>query len=185
VVFARQNLISDPPFSRMDLVSCRNLLIYLDPGLQRKVIPTFHYALKPAGYLFLGASESVAGFSELFEPIDKKYKIYIKKGSRTPTFQLPGKKTVDPPPAAPRDDRKPSERERRAEFGLEEFRGELNAQREADRVTVNQFAPPGVLINASLQIIQFRGATSPYLEPPSGRATFEVLKMARKGLMLP
>src|SRR4029077_830310 len=69
VVFARQNLISDPPFSRMDLISCRNLLIYLEPSLQKKTMPTFHYALKPGGFLFLGASESIGSFTELFEPV--------------------------------------------------------------------------------------------------------------------
>jgi two-component system, chemotaxis family, CheB/CheR fusion protein len=84
VVFARQNVISDPPFSRMDLISCRNLLIYFEPGLQKRVVPVFHYALKPGGYLYLGASESIGGFTELFEPVDKKHKIYAKKAAPTP-----------------------------------------------------------------------------------------------------
>src|SRR5580698_1935773 len=95
VIFARQNLISDPPFSRMDLISCRNLLIYLDANLQKKALPTFHYALKPEGFLFLGASESVSGFTDLFEPVDKKQKIYSRKSAPTPAFHLPMKK----PPA--------------------------------------------------------------------------------------
>src|SRR5229473_3385440 len=89
VVFARQNLIADPPFSRMDLISCRNLLIYLEPSLQKKALPTFHYALKPEGVLFLGASESIGSFTDLFEPADKKYKIYSKKAAPTPAFHLP------------------------------------------------------------------------------------------------
>ena len=84
VVFARQNLFVDPPFSRMDLISCRNLLIYLGPSLQKKAIPTFHYALKPGGFLLLGASESIGTFTELFEPVDKKFKIYSKKSAPTP-----------------------------------------------------------------------------------------------------
>src|SRR5260221_6357698 len=91
VVFARQNLIADPPFSRMDLISCRNLLIYLEPSLQQKALPTFHYALKPEGFLFLGASESIGSFTDLFEPADKKYKIYSKKAAPTPAFHLPVK----------------------------------------------------------------------------------------------
>ncbi len=91
VVFARQNLASDPPFSRMDLVSCRNLLIYLEPILQKKAIPTFHYALKPGGFLWLGASESIAGFTELFEPADKKQRIYSKKAASAPALRLPVK----------------------------------------------------------------------------------------------
>ena len=89
VVFARQNLFGDPPFSRMDLISCRNLLIYVGPSLQTRAIPTFHYALKPNGILFLGASESVGGFTELFEPVDKKYKIYSRKAAPTPAFHMP------------------------------------------------------------------------------------------------
>ncbi|MDQ3563232.1 MAG: PAS domain S-box protein [Pseudomonadota bacterium] len=174
-VFARQNLLSDPPFSRMDLIACRNLLIYLEPSLQKKVLPTFHYALKPEGFLFLGVSESIGSFANLFEPIDKKLRIYSKKAGLTPAFhlpvsrshpaaKLPGAAKVEPP---------------------EGYRGELNAQREADRVTVNHYAPPGVLINADLEILQFRGPTGPYLEPPKGKASFDVLKMAREGLMLP
>jgi two-component system CheB/CheR fusion protein len=188
VVFARQNLISDPPFSRMDLISCRNLLIYLEPSLQKKALPTFHYALKPEGFLFLGASESITGFTDLFEPLDRKHKIYAKKTAATSAFHLPMKKergearrVVAPSGARP------------ADWGQltplpgqpEDLRGELNAQREADRVMVNQFAPPSVLINAELQILQFRGPTSAWLEPPTGKASFDVLKMAREGLMLP
>jgi two-component system CheB/CheR fusion protein len=186
VVFARQNLISDPPFSRMDLISCRNLLIYLEPGLQKKALPTFHYSLKPGGFLFLGASESIGSFTDLFEPVDKKQKIYTKKtASMIPTFHLPVRRdhpalnlstqTVRPPFAtiSPQEESP----------GL---RSELNVQREADRMSVNRFAPPGVLINAELQILQFRGPTSAYLQPPvTGKASFDVLKMAREGLMLP
>ncbi|MDN5871372.1 MAG: chemotaxis protein CheR, partial [Nitrococcus sp.] len=92
VVFARQNLISDPPFSRMDLISCRNLLIYLEPSLQKKAIPTFHYALKPERFLLLGASESIGGFTDLFEPLDKKHKIYVKKAAPSTPFHLPLRK---------------------------------------------------------------------------------------------
>ena len=88
VVFARQNLIADPPFSRMDLISCRNLLIYLDPSLQQKAMPTFHYALKSHGYLLLGASESVGEFTSLFEPVDRKHKIFSKKPTPTPGFHM-------------------------------------------------------------------------------------------------
>ena len=186
VVFARQNVISDPPFSRMDIISCRNLLIYLEAGLQKKVFPVFHYALKPGGFLFLGASESIGGFTELFEPMDKKHKIYAKKMAPSRPFQLPVRKERGEPPST--DSRKLRlSRQLGPEQGgtAEGVRAELNAQREADRVAVNQFAPPAVLINAELQILQFRGPTGPYLEPPPGKATFEVLKMARAGLMLP
>ena len=185
VVFARQNLVADPPFSRMDLISCRNLLIYLEPSLQQKALPTFHYALKPEGFLLLGASESIGGFTDLFAPVDKKHKIYSKKAAPTLAFHLPIRKEHDvrflpglrPPAPLPWGGGQGDK--------LESFRGELNAQREADRITVNQFAPPGVLVSADLQILQFRGPTGAYLEPPTGKASFDVLKMAREGLMLP
>lgn len=186
VVFARQNVIADPPFSRMDLISCRNVLIYLEPSLQQKVIPVFHYALKPHGYLFLGSSESISGFGDLFEPVDKKHRIYSRKAAPTPAFRLPVKREVghQPPTTTPGLS---VARQAAAQRGdaVDALHAELNAQREADRVTVNQFAPPGVLVNAELQILQFRGATSAFLKPPTGKASFDVLKMAREGLMLP
>ena len=184
VVFARQNLISDPPFSRMDLISCRNLLIYLETDLQKKALPTFHYALKPEGFLFLGASESISGFTDLFEPMDKKQKIYSRKSAPTLAFHLPAKKRPAGMGRAATAPRMPGQRG--SLLGAPEgFRAELIAQIEADRVTINQFAPPGVLINDELQILQFRGPTNIYLQPPAGKATFDVLKMAREGLMLP
>ncbi|MDO9119278.1 MAG: CheR family methyltransferase [Nitrospira sp.] len=186
VVFARQNLIADPPFSRMDLISCRNLLIYLEPSLQQKALPTFHYALKPHGYLLLGASESVGEFTDLFEPVDRKHKIFSKKAAPTRGFPLlAGKKQAELDARGPRP--RPIQK-RGLPVGVdppEDFRGELNAQREADRIAVVQFAPPGVLINDDLQVLQFRGPTGAYLEPPAGKASFDVLKMAREGLMLP
>ncbi len=183
VVFARQNLVADPPFSRMDLVSCRNLLIYLEPSLQKKAIPTFHYSLKAGGFLVLGASESVGGFTDLFEQVDKKHKIFSRKPGMTPAFQLPLQKERDEKPSS---QTAPLPITQAGDVELPDgARGELNAQREADRITVNQFAPPAVLVNEELQVLQFRGSTGAFLEPPTGKATFDVLKLARKGLMLP
>ncbi len=184
VVFARQNLITDPPFSRMDLVSCRNLLIYLEPSLQQKAMPMFHYALKPTGYLFLGSSESVSGFDNLFDQVDRKQKIFSRKAATTSAYHLLSKKTAgkrslpQPPQLGPL---LPIPRDN----GAQGNRNELDSQREADRVLVNKFSPPAVLVNADLQILQFRGATGDYLEPPKGKASFDVLKMARDGLLLP
>ncbi len=179
VVFARQNVMSDPPFSRMDLITCRNLLIYLEPELQKKIFPAFHYALKPGGFLFLGASESIGTFTDLFALADKKQKIFSRKAAPTPAFRLP----------------LPGARETTAPSGKrallatvappEGFGGDFTAQREADRISVSRFAPPGVLIDAAGHVLQFRGATGAYLEAPSGKASFDVLKMAREGLMLP
>ena len=186
VVFARQNLIADPPFSRMDLISCRNLLIYLEPSVQQKALPMFHYALKPHGFLILGASESASGFTDLFQPVDRKHKIFSKRSAPTPAFQMPARKEQTertPPSPLPRLPIRPL-----GPLGVEppeNVRGELNAQREADRIAVTQFAPPGVLINDDCHVLQFRGPTGAYLEPPAGRASFDLLKMAREGLMLP
>ena len=88
-IFARQDLSQDPPYSRLDLLTCRNVLIYMDPVLQKKVMSIFHYALKPAGFLVLGKSESISGFSDLFTPVGRKRKIYSKKSSNTrPGFDL-------------------------------------------------------------------------------------------------
>ena len=88
-IFARQDLSKDPPYSRLDLLTCRNVLIYMEPVLQKKVMTIFHYALKPTGFLVLGRSESISGFSELFTPVGRKRKIYSKKSSSTrPRFDL-------------------------------------------------------------------------------------------------
>ncbi|MBL9208928.1 MAG: PAS domain-containing protein [Opitutaceae bacterium] len=185
VVFARQNIISDPPFSRLDLISCRNVMIYLEPEVQTKALINLHYALKPAGFLFLGASESIGGLTNLFESVDKKQKIFVRKTVATRTFKIPTSTGVSRPPApgktplATRTTGWPPA----VTTGMP--RSPLDPQREADRVTVDQFAPPGVLIDADLQILQFRGATGAYLEPPTGKASFDLLKMARQGLMLP
>jgi two-component system CheB/CheR fusion protein len=180
VVFARQNVLSDPPFSRMDLISCRNLLIYLEAGLQRRIMPAFHYALRPGGFLFLGASESIGPFTDLFAPVDKKHRIFSKKAAPTPQFRMPL-------PSGRASDRAAGPLlVARAPVDLpENMRGEFDAQREANRIMVNQFAPPGVLVNADLQVLKFNGPTSEFLQPPTGKASFNVLKMAREGLMLP
>ncbi|HUQ34754.1 MAG TPA: chemotaxis protein CheB [Aestuariivirga sp.] len=186
VVFARQNLVSDPPFSRMDLVSCRNLLIYLEPSLQKKALPMFHYALKPDGYLFLGGSESVSGFTHLFEPLDRKHKIFSRKAAPTAAYHILTKKAREEQTSqSPAHQAEHIGRETNRNSETQGFRSELDSQREADRLMVNKYAPPAVLVNADLQILQFRGPTGTYLEPPKGKATFDVLKMAREGLLVP
>jgi two-component system CheB/CheR fusion protein len=187
MVFARQNVMSDPPLSRMDLVSCRNLLIYLETRLHRKVLATLHYALNPEGVLFLGASESVGGFTDLFEPIDKKHKIFSKKLGLTPTPHAPDKKVRGERPS-PAPSHVQFEPARMAASKVDEpqgWRAEIQARREADRLTLRRYAPSGVLVNSDLQILQFRGTTGAYLEPPTGKARFDVLGMAREGLRLP
>jgi len=171
-VFARQNVVFDPPFSRMDLVSCRNLLIYLTPPLQKQLIATFHYALNTGGHLVLGHSESAGGNSDLFELLDRKNKVFSKKGAAIRPFshfaaQDLKSKSALATAGAPLHASVP------ADF-----------QKEADRILLGRYAPAGVLVNSNLEILQFRGRTSPYLEPPSGEASFNLLKMARENLAL-
>lgn len=186
VVFAHQNLFADPPFSRMDLVSCRNLLIYVEPSLQKRAIPTFHYALKPGGYLLLGVSESIGSWTNLFEPVDRKHKIYLKKAASTQAYHLPTPHGSSDPRAADRSRGGRTLLPMGHEPGRSSvIQGELDAQREADRITITHLAPPAVLIDARGQILQFRGDTGAFLQPPRGRASFDLLKMAREGLMLP
>lgn len=175
-VFARHNLLNDPPFSHMDLVSCRNLLIYIQPALQQRILPAFHYALNPGGLLFLGASESIGPFTDLFDAVDKKLKIFARKPGTTPELRLP----IARAHRADRNENAPAR-----PLPLRTPALEPNAQREADRLTVARFAPPGVLVNADLQIVQFRGATGAYLQPPTGKPSFDLLKMARGDLRPP
>ncbi len=163
-VFARHNVAADPPFSRLDLVSCRNVLIYLAAPLQKRVIQAFHYALNPAGYLLLGHSETVGGLTDLFGVADPRHRIYVKRVGAArpyPHFSAEARHAAGPArPAAPAAD----------------------WQREADRVALGQYAPPGVLVNANLEVLQFRGRTGPYLEPAPGEPSANLLRMAREGL---
>ena len=169
-VFARQNITADPPFSHVDLISCRNVLIYLAPPLQKRVLPIFHYALNTPGFLLLGTAETVGDHLDLFDQIDRSNKIYTKKR----TASLPHMKFL------PAEDYTSPPRQRQYSVGavVADFR------READRILLGRFAPAGVLVNENLEIIQFRGRTSSYLEPPPGEPTTNLLKMARDGLFL-
>jgi two-component system CheB/CheR fusion protein len=150
-------------------LSCRNLLIYLGPVLQERVIPVFHYALKPGGFLMLGTSETIGGFADLFALVDRKQKIYVKKAvtPRLPVDLSAGPLTIQE--AAPR---------RRA--GAAPLAG---LQKEADQIVLARYGPPGVVVNDQLEILHFRGKTGRYLEPASGEAALSLLKMARNGLL--
>jgi len=176
-VFARQNVFSDPPFSRMDLISCRNVLIYLGPVLQKKVIPIFHYALKPGGFLLVGNTEGLFGSgSEIFDLVDRKTKIYQKKPVPSPvTFGL----TISAHDTAETGLEKPH----RAAKEDETAKTPADVQREADRLLLTKYVPSAVVVNDDLDILQSRGRTSRYLELPTGRASLNLLKMARSGLM--
>ncbi len=169
-VFARQNICSDPPFSKLDLISCRNVLIYLGSALQKKILPTFHYGLKPTGFLMLGSSETTGDSSDLFTAVSKKQKIYARKlAPARLTLDLIANHTSELIKAPPSDD--PSW----SDFDL---------QKEADRIVLERFAPVGVVIDNELEILHFRGQTSLYLEPAPGRASHNLLKMAKDGLKL-
>jgi two-component system, chemotaxis family, CheB/CheR fusion protein len=168
-VFARQNLINDPPFSRMDLISCRNVLIYLGSLLQKKLLPMFHYGLSPEGFLLLGTSETIGEFGELFGLCDQKNKIYVKKQlSHWLSIDLTASQNpltaINPPLLVP-----PSW-------------NEMEMEKQADLIVLNEYAPVGVVINSASEILQFRGQTSSYLEPAPGKASFNLLKMAKSGL---
>jgi two-component system, chemotaxis family, CheB/CheR fusion protein len=175
-IFSTQNVFNDPPFSRMDLVSCRNVMIYLGQSLQKRVIPIFHYALNPTGFLMLGSTEGLLGAgSELFEMTDKKQKIFRKRLVSSPVsfgFSIgkqeqasSGSQSIAPP--------KPQET----------LKIPLELQREADRLLLARYVPPAVLINEHLEILQTRGRTASFLELPSGKASLNLLKMARPGLL--
>jgi two-component system, chemotaxis family, CheB/CheR fusion protein len=176
-IFSTQNVFSDPPFSRMDLVSCRNVMIYLSQALQRKVIPIFHYALNPTGFLMIGSTEGLLGAgSELFEMADKKQKIYRKKLVSTPVtfgFSIANPQHEAEGVEAPAPPVKPADT----------VKVPIELQREADRLLLGRYAPPAVVVNDQLEIIQSRGRTGTYLELPPGKASLNLLKMARPGLL--
>jgi len=165
-VFARQDLAQDPPFSRMDLISCRNVLIYMGPVLQKKVMGIFHYALKPTGFLMQGKSESISGFTDLFTAIDREHKICSKKPAE------PGR-VFDLFAAAG------YEKAMGAAAGKPETQSRFDVQGEADRIVLSQYAPAGLIVDENLHILHFRGQSSPYLSPPPGQASLGLLRMVR------
>src|ERR1051325_4128338 len=171
-IFARQDLTKDPPFSKLDMISCRNVLIYLGAVLQRRIMSVFHYALRNDGILLLGSSEAMNAYGDLFAEVDRRFKLYRKRPAVNQRLAAAGFVT-----RVPRRQLVPSHL-----IDAEAFNAAA-VLREADRVLLARFCPPGVIINENLEIVQFRGRTSPYLEPAPGTATFNLLKMAREGLL--
>ena len=173
VVFAEHNVLQDPPFTRMDLLTCRNLLIYLERELQRQVLPVFQYALRPAGVLFLGSSESVEDMDEAFSDVDKRWRIYrAEEGGQPPATRLM--------PSSGR--------------GLTMFRRSPESPRggeeggfthSVERLLASEFAPPAVLVNDRGEALFFHGHTGRFLEPASGPAQNRLTDMARDGLRAP
>jgi two-component system CheB/CheR fusion protein len=174
-IFAQHNLLNDPPFSQMDVICCRNLLIYLEPMLQNKVISLFHYALRPSTFLVLGSSEGIGTLNQLFGVEDRAHKVFLRKntGSRQMvTFSLgrPGEHVEFGAPRIP-------VRQSEAAWNYSE------AQKEFDRRLLTQYTPATVFINQDMEIIHTRGNVSRYLKLAPGRASLSVLKMAREGLL--
>ena len=168
VIFAPQNVIMDPPFTKLDLVSCRNLLIYLTPELQKKLLPLFHYSLNPAGVLFLGNAETIGEFTGLFAPLEGKARLYrrLESGLRAepiefPTSFTPARKGVPPPNA---------------------LKPPANLQSQAEQLLLQRYAPAAVLVNDKGDILFISGRTGKYLEPAAGKANWNLFAMAREGL---
>ncbi len=174
VVFAPQNIIMDPPFTKLDILSCRNLLIYLSQDLQKKLIPLFHYALNPGGILFLGNAETVGTFTSLFSPIDAKARTYSRVDAPVaPVVEFPPALAV----ARPVPGGKPLEEAAEGAAGPAP-----NLPLLADRLILQAVAPPAVLTNEKGDILYVSGRTGKYLEPATGKANLNVFAMAREGL---
>ena len=172
-IFAKQNVFKDPPFSKINLISCRNLLIYLGSILQKRILKVFHYALIPNGTLFLGSAETIGEHTQLFKMIDQKHKFYSKKSLAnplrmdfsTPAFLLDPSDNTDIQSAKP------------------ESWNSVDLQQSADSLIMQKYVPAAVLINEQMEILQFRGHTGRFLEPVAGEASLNLMKMVREGLL--
>ena len=169
VIFAPQNLIMDPPFTRLDILSCRNLMIYLAPEVQKKLIPLFHYSLSPGGILFLGSAETIGGFTDLFAPISGKARLYRRTETevRVDPVEFPSSFSAPAP-------------------GGTEVRAApvppVSLQALADQLVLQHYAPPSVLANDKGDILYISGRTGKYLEAAAGKANWNIFAMAREGL---
>ena len=169
-VFAHHDVTRDPPYSRLDLISCRNVLIYLEPRLQEVVFATFHYALRPDGFLVLGSAETVGASSPLFATVDEKRRFYSRKAVSGPPRLLSVRGSVSQSRVgAPQLPRKPTASE---------------VPREADRMLLARFAPAAVVVDEGLRVLEFRGDTAPFLDHGHGKATLNLERLVRKGLLM-
>lgn len=173
LVFAVQNVIKDPPFTKLDLLTCRNLMIYLEPELQNRLIPAFHYALKPGGVLFLSPSESIGNHTELFLPIDRKWKFY----SAIPTAESSRSMMINPLSWTMAGSIKsPEEKMKKTK--------DINFAEMTRRVLIQCFAPPSVVTDLKGEILYVHGETGKYLRPALGQPSLNIVEMAREGLEL-
>lgn len=170
-VFAPHNILSDPPFSRVDFISCRNLLIYLESAAQKKVISMFHYALNDGGYLMLGESETIGTLGNLFANVNKKFKIYLRKKSTglrvLPDTILGVRRTVFP------------KKNVIAHSEKQVNTNSIDLDKTIDSILLSSYVPASVIINYDMDILQFRGATSLYLQHSAGKASLNILKLIR------
>ncbi|MDP1991101.1 MAG: chemotaxis protein CheB [Syntrophales bacterium] len=169
ITFAVQNVIMDPPFTKLDILICRNLLIYLTPELQKKLLPLFHYSLNPGGVLFLGSAEAVSTFTDLFAPLNMKSRLFRRRESA-----LSAEKLAFPASFVPALTELPKE--------LTMLKPALNLQSLADRLLLQHFSPPAVLVNDKGDILYISGRTGKYLEPAVGKTNWNIFAMAREGL---
>ena len=177
VLFAQQDVVLDPPFTRLDLISCRNLLIYFDPSLQRKLIPLFHYSLRDGGVLLLGSSETVGRYTQLFAPIESKLRLYRRQNKvqsddiRLPVQSFPPLSRISKELPVPPSYSPPTTKD--------------NLQTAADQVLLQVYAPAAVVVNDEGDIVYISGRTGKYLEPAAGKANWNFHAMVREGLRTP
>ena len=173
LIFSEHDLIKDPPFSKLDLISCRNLLIYMDGELQKKLMPLFHYALNPGGALVLGSSESVGDFAHLFTAVDRKAKIYLRKTTDPGAQRLNLARLFPPSPGSEIARQPGSAAHNEHKLPLHEI---------AIRTLLEHYTPVGALVSERGEILYLLGRTGRYLEPTPGEASMNIFKMAREGL---
>jgi len=169
VIFAPQNLIMDPPFTKLDLLSCRNLLIYLTPEVQKKLMPMFHYSLNQGGILFLGSAETIGGFADLFVPLSGKSRLFRRINPALPPEPVTFPSSFSAPPSGTAEVRQPP-------------KAPVSLQSLADQLVLQRYAPPAVLVNDKGDIFYISGRTGKYLEPAAGKANWNLFAMAREGL---
>jgi two-component system CheB/CheR fusion protein len=167
-VFANHNYLKDPPFAKIDIISCRNSLIYLEPFLQKKALTTFHYSLRENGFLILGKSETVGQAPEFYNTFDKTDKFYTRKPVKANFLHVIGDRNEKI--------KADSNRSIAGDSIKDDF------QKSGDDVLLSKYVPPGVIVNEEMEIVQFRGATGMWLESPPGKPSTNLLKMAREGL---
>ncbi|MEO8589129.1 MAG: CheR family methyltransferase, partial [Flavobacteriales bacterium] len=173
-VFAKHDLLKDPPFSRIDLISCQNVLIYMENAAQGRILKSFHYALKPTGFLALGKSETAANSPDLFLQPERDHKIYTRKNKGPARLNLDVK--YQPAPLSMVGGVVPQL--------AQATTGASDLDRDTDKLLLNRYVPASVLVNKDLDIVRFRGATAPYLAPSTGKASLNLLKMVRDDLAL-